>query len=56
LLTSLHVVSFGNQLRQVKIVPADDGVLDEPAATFRDFLLDLFSLQEFLIVAKGYGL
>ena len=43
-------------MREVEVVPADDGVLDEAAARFGDLLLGLLALQKLLAVAEADSL
>ena len=40
---------------KVQVIPADDAVLDEPVAAFRDLLLFFFRLREFTGIANGDG-
>ncbi len=48
-------IGFGqNLLREIRIVPTDDGVFDETATPFGDLLLNLFAVQELLIVPKAH--
>ena len=39
---------------QVKVIPADDAVFDQPVAAFGDFLLFLFGLGVFVGVANSH--
>ena len=41
-----RIFDLGEFLRQVQIIPADDGVFDEPFARFGHFLILLFGLQK----------
>jgi hypothetical protein len=53
---SFFVRLICNLLRHVDVVPADDCVLNELAASLGNFLLDFFAVKELLIVAKGHSL
>ena len=49
---ALICFSFIELLREVEVVPADDRVFDQPAATFGDLLLLFVSVRDLLIVAE----
>ena len=40
----------------IDVIPADDGVLDESAASLGNFLFDFFAVKKLLVVAKGHSL
>ena len=53
---ALHrVVDFGEFLRQIEIIPADDAVFDEPFARFGHLLIVFLGLQKLAWVADGHG-
>ena len=41
--------------REIEVIPADDTVLDEPVAAFRNLLLFFFRLREFTGAANSDG-
>ena len=41
-LPAVLVVGFRQLFREIEIIPANDGVFDQAAASFGDFLLDFF--------------
>ena len=44
---------LGDFPAEIEIIPADDAVLDQPVAGFRDLLLFLFGLRELARIADG---
>ena len=52
LLGGLHGVEL---VVEIEVIPADDGVLDEPVAGLGNFLLFFFALQEFTRAANSDG-
>ena len=42
--------------RKVEVIPAYDGILDQPSARLGDFLIFLLALNEFVAVAERNGL
>ena len=54
-LPAVLVVGFRQLFREIEIIPANDGVFDQAAAPFGDFLLDFFPRQELLVIAKRHG-
>ncbi len=51
----LSVAGFVELPGEVKVVPADDAVLDQPVAGLRDLLLLLFGLGELARISDGDG-
>src|SRR3954465_13743680 len=48
---------LGGQLsRQKQVVPAHDGIFDQPPAGLGDLLVFLLALNEFMAVAEGHAL
>ena len=51
-LPTLFAVGLGDFLREIEVIPTDDGVFDQSSAVLSDFLLDLFPMEKFLIISK----
>src|SRR5262249_19229415 len=52
LLPALRILLLPDLVRQIEIIPADDGVLDQTPAAFGNLLFDLFPIQELMVVAE----
>ena len=54
-LLSLFISLFSEQLREVQIIPAYDGVADQSVAPLRHLLLHLLRVQELLVATETDG-
>jgi hypothetical protein len=53
---TLLTLFLGKNPREIEVVPAYDGVLNQPPASLGDFLVFLFALDELVAVAERDGL
>ncbi len=54
-LSVLDVLRLPDFLGKIEVIPADDGVFDQPLASFGYFLFDLFARQEVMVVPERDG-
>src|ERR1700694_1413687 len=52
LLPTLGILLLPDPVRQIEVVPADDGVLDQASAPLGNFLFHLFAVQELVVVTE----
>ena len=52
----LSILLLPDLVRQIEIIPADDGVLDEASAPLGNFLFHFFAIQKLVVVAERDGL
>jgi hypothetical protein len=55
-LSVLDVLRLPDLLGKIEVIPANDGVFDEPPASFGHFLFDLFPRQKVMVVPERDGL
>jgi hypothetical protein len=55
-LSVLNVFLLGDFLGEIQVVPADNGIFDQASASFGNPLLDLFAIQEVMVIPEGYRL